>query len=100
MHLLFIKIISDLIWFYKEQIKVQVWFNLWQKKALLKINLNDFKKKKLEALLEMLHSVDRGWFFIYFAAIVSDCIIYGKGRKFSGDVMIFVRYELPPLKVS
>ena len=54
-------------------------------------------RKKLQALLEMLHSVDRGRFFIFFAAIVSDCIIYGKGRKFSEDVLIFVRYDLPPL---
>ena len=67
--------------------------NYGKKEALLKINLYDFKKK---ALLEMLHSVDRGWFFIFFAAIVSDCIIYGKGRKISEDVMIFIGYDLPP----
>ena len=55
------------------------------------------QEKKIKALLEMLHSVDHGRFFIFFAAIVSDCIIYGKGRKFSEDVMIFVGYDLPPL---
>ena len=54
-------------------------------------------RKKLQASLEMLHSVDRGRFFIFFAAIVSDCIIYGEGRNFSEDVMIFVGYDLPPL---
>ena len=60
----------------------------------MKINLYDFKKK---ALLEMLHSVDRGRFFIFFAAIVSDCIIYGKGRKISEDIIIYIGYDLPPL---
>ena len=40
----------------------------------------------------------RPWpIFHIFAAIVSDCIIHGKGRKILEDVMIFVRYDLPPL---